>query len=174
MSSSLYRLIALSKRTGDRLIVHNPSDGQDMVILPIDAYEALIDIVMGEDMAHATKNTSVSESLSPLDTTATDTVVPPSPYTEGVSEHTESDGWQTAGDILAEAYPTYMDSLEDDRQLFEEVKDFVDQFPVAAAKPSLKESDIPSYIPLKPSDMHIFEDGGLEGEDPVFLEEPVA
>lgn len=38
---SLDRLIDLAKRTGDRLIIHDPINGRDIVILGIDAYEAL-------------------------------------------------------------------------------------------------------------------------------------
>lgn len=41
--SSLDRLIKLAKKTGDRLIVHNPADGSDIVIMDIDDYETLFD-----------------------------------------------------------------------------------------------------------------------------------
>jgi hypothetical protein len=40
---SLDRLIDLASRTGDRLIVHNPIECQDVVIMSIDEYENLID-----------------------------------------------------------------------------------------------------------------------------------
>lgn len=40
---SLDRLIRLAKRTGDRLIVHNPVDETDVVIMDVDEYEALLD-----------------------------------------------------------------------------------------------------------------------------------
>jgi hypothetical protein len=36
------RLIDLAKRTGDRLIVHDPVNGNDMVILDIASYERLL------------------------------------------------------------------------------------------------------------------------------------
>jgi hypothetical protein len=39
---SLDRLINLAKRTGDRLIIHDPVQGRDLVILDIDAYEKLV------------------------------------------------------------------------------------------------------------------------------------
>lgn len=41
--SSLDRLIALSKRTGDRLIVHDPYGGRDVVIMDVEQYKHLID-----------------------------------------------------------------------------------------------------------------------------------
>lgn len=41
--SSLDRLIRLAKRTGDRLIVHNPVDETDVVIMGIDEYENLLE-----------------------------------------------------------------------------------------------------------------------------------
>lgn len=40
--SSLNRLIKLARRTGDRLIVHQPTDGADVVIMDIDEYEMLL------------------------------------------------------------------------------------------------------------------------------------
>jgi hypothetical protein len=40
---SLDRLIDLAQRTGDRLIVHNPVEQQDVVIMSVDEYENLID-----------------------------------------------------------------------------------------------------------------------------------
>ncbi len=40
---SLDRLIDLAKRTGDRLIVHDPICGRDIVIMGIEAYERLLD-----------------------------------------------------------------------------------------------------------------------------------
>ncbi len=40
--SSLDRLIDLAKQTGDRLIVHDPLEGKDVVILDVDTYEHLV------------------------------------------------------------------------------------------------------------------------------------
>lgn len=40
--SSLDRLIDLAKRTGDRLIVHDPIHGRDMVIMDVDEYERMV------------------------------------------------------------------------------------------------------------------------------------
>ena len=40
---SLDRLIKLAKRTGDRLIVHNPADEIDIVIMDVSEYENLLD-----------------------------------------------------------------------------------------------------------------------------------
>ncbi len=41
--SSLDRLIKLAKKTGDRLIVHNPIDETDIVIMDVSEYENLLD-----------------------------------------------------------------------------------------------------------------------------------
>ncbi len=41
---SLDRLIRLSQKTGDKLIVHDPIEGNDVVIMSVDAYEYLLDI----------------------------------------------------------------------------------------------------------------------------------
>ena len=40
--SSLDRLIDLAHRTGDRLIVHDPIEGRDTVIMGVDEYEEMI------------------------------------------------------------------------------------------------------------------------------------
>lgn len=40
---SLHHLIELARRTGDRLIVHDPVGGRDIVIMSVDAYERLLD-----------------------------------------------------------------------------------------------------------------------------------
>ncbi len=40
---SIERLIDLARRTGDRLIVHDPAEDVDIVIMDLDSYEALID-----------------------------------------------------------------------------------------------------------------------------------
>ncbi len=44
---SLDRLIDLAKKTGDRLIVHNPLDGSNLVIMDICDYEVLVDADYG-------------------------------------------------------------------------------------------------------------------------------
>jgi PHD/YefM family antitoxin component YafN of YafNO toxin-antitoxin module len=40
---SLNRLISLARRTGDRLIIHQPEEGEDIVIMNVDEYEALME-----------------------------------------------------------------------------------------------------------------------------------
>mgnify|MGYP006418654341 CR=1 FL=1 len=41
--NSYDRLISLAKRTGDRLIIHDPIEGHDVVIMDIDEYEMMVD-----------------------------------------------------------------------------------------------------------------------------------
>lgn len=43
MSRSLERLLKLARRTGDRLIVHDPTADEDIVIMSINQYEHLLD-----------------------------------------------------------------------------------------------------------------------------------
>jgi len=45
---SLDRLIDLAKRTGDRLIVHNPADGSNLVIMDVCDYEVLVGADYGQ------------------------------------------------------------------------------------------------------------------------------
>lgn len=42
MSNRLERLIELARRTGDRLIIHDPSAQRDLVIMDLDQYELLV------------------------------------------------------------------------------------------------------------------------------------
>lgn len=42
MISTLHRLIALAKKSGDTMIVHDPQTDDAMAILPLDRYEALL------------------------------------------------------------------------------------------------------------------------------------
>ncbi len=46
---SLYRLIRLAKKTGDRLIIHNETDSSNIVIMDLDNYERLVDFTDPED-----------------------------------------------------------------------------------------------------------------------------
>lgn len=46
--NELQRLIRLSKKTGDTLIIGDSQGGESVVILPVDRYEALIDAWAGE------------------------------------------------------------------------------------------------------------------------------
>lgn len=43
MARSIDRLIRLARKTGDRLIIHDPSEERDIVIMDLDQYEMLID-----------------------------------------------------------------------------------------------------------------------------------
>lgn len=43
MARSIDRLIRLARKTGDRLIIHDPSDERDIVIMDLDQYEMLVD-----------------------------------------------------------------------------------------------------------------------------------
>ncbi|PIR74001.1 MAG: hypothetical protein COU35_04835 [Candidatus Magasanikbacteria bacterium CG10_big_fil_rev_8_21_14_0_10_47_10] len=43
MSNSIERLINLARRTGDRLIVHDPIGGKDLVIMDVEQYKQLLD-----------------------------------------------------------------------------------------------------------------------------------
>lgn len=46
--SELERLIRLSQKTGDTLIVADPHGSQSVVVMPVEKYEAMMDVAMGE------------------------------------------------------------------------------------------------------------------------------
>ncbi len=105
---SFDRLIRLSQRTGDRLIVHDPVNGRDVVILGIDAYEGL---VFGKDAV------SVWEEGG-----------------DGVSEEDISN-WHSTERVLSDRYGDWNDSMpsisEDGKEAMqdaeEERKDIVEK-----------------------------------------------
>lgn len=74
---SLDRLIRLAQRTGDRLIVHDPVNGQDIVLLDIASYEQLLADKGKEDFVWPGAEESAEEEESP---------------------------WQSAGDVIEERY----------------------------------------------------------------------
>lgn len=43
MARSIDRLLRLARKTGDRLIIHDPSEERDIVIMDLDQYEMLVD-----------------------------------------------------------------------------------------------------------------------------------
>lgn len=76
---SLDRLIALAKRTGDRLIVHDPYGDHDIVILNLDQYERLLD----EKEERGVEDAFMDDAWkNPL----------------------HDDPWRSAGDVLGERY----------------------------------------------------------------------
>ncbi len=172
---SLYRLIDLAKRTGDRLIVHDPINSRDVVIMGIDSYERLLDISEGEE-------------FEPWGTDPE-----PRGWEGGKNNHTDDeDSWNRAGDILANRYdnlPT--DEVADESDFEQEIAELSNNFSTEKVKahgqdiPDWDETDgstlgdarveaeEPKTFPIHDERPLPPEEPGDPNGEPVFYEEPV-
>lgn len=120
---SLDRLINLAKKTGDRLIVHNPIDEHDVVIMDLDSYEGMLFGRRGirpqtsaelldeinRDIAKWRADQQVEEEWEQADQLeqeywgnedfAAGTDIP-----FGPNIHHEPSHWSSAGDVLSDRY----------------------------------------------------------------------
>ncbi len=62
--SSLDHLIDLAKRTGDRLIVHDPIEGRDVVIMDVQEYENMV--IEKENIRHDVRSMSSRQMLDQI------------------------------------------------------------------------------------------------------------
>jgi hypothetical protein len=172
---SLYRLIDLAKRTGDRLIVHDPVNSRDVVIMDIDSYERLLDISEGEE-------------FEPWDPG-------PEPSSRGSNKNSyadDEDSWNRAGDILADRYDNLpMDEEVGESDFAQEIADLSNNFPTE--KPEVQGEDIQDWestdgstlgdarveaeelktIPIRDEQPLPPEEPGDPNGEPVFYEEPI-
>ena len=153
--SSLDRLIDLAKRTGDRLIVHDPIEGCDVVILDVDEYERLVlnkkerqedelDRVFSDDYGDDWQNQPEDWRSQPED-------------------------WHTAGSVLEDRYgshnwPDEEEELSDDDIKIEDIPDFGPNF----------EPEKINAVPFQAQEnTEVWKEEPLLEEEPVFYEEPV-
>ena len=126
---SLDRLIDLAKRTGDRLIVHNPLDNQDVVIMSVDEYEYLVDgnrevrnLSSNQLLDQINRDISVwrnnKEQDEDWDRTSE---LEDELWDEEMSNFSFDpfdDPWHKAGDILGKRYSVH--DFEEDEDLFDD------------------------------------------------------
>lgn len=145
MNMSLDRLINLAQRTGDRLIIHDPIQGRDLVILDVDSYERLLDGRPLRDM-------NLLRDLDPM------------PW----EEEPEVSPWHTAGDVLGDRYAEMQKGEEHAPE--EDITDCIEDH-----LEEEKHTEVPTVDPPRPTERsQSFGQAGLvEDEDPVFYEEPV-
>lgn len=171
MSHHLDRLIRLAKKTGDRLIVHDPVRGNDIVMLSIDAYETML-----QRLDHA--DFDVSEEVpfgsdDPFGQSDTDTNI--SFDEEHDDEEDGIDDWVTPADVMRDRYPSFLDdSTESDTASPRNREDIH-----TPALDEIRIEDIPFDRPISSSlpEEHTPPAASWEEEpiddEPVFLEEPV-
>lgn len=176
--SSLDHLIELAQRTGDRLIIHNPIEDRDMVIMGVDEYEHLIDDRDFDFIRHDVRGLTSEQMLDQINRDISiwradkamddewenemiledecEDMPPFDPFQE-VDYHPAE--WHTAADVLENKFkdiPFQEKIDESDEQLEEE-----------------KTEEI-KHIPFKQEEEEMdLEEVDLENDEPVFYEEPV-
>lgn len=114
--SSLDRLIKLAQKTGDKLIVHDPLYGEDVVIMSVDQYEDMIDKSQSETDTWDLEdyNRKWKEYRDDPFAPASSAPTPPGWYDELEEDEDEEEydlpweeesPWQSTGSIIDDLYP---------------------------------------------------------------------
>lgn len=156
---SLYRLIDLAKRTGDRLIVHNPIDETDVVMMSVEQYE---DLLGGFGTGNAAPPTPGPVDNGPMPTAG-----------EILSDRYDAAEYFSFGDEISgtpapieENFHIPDEHIEDYEQIMAGVEETVEDEPVV--------EDIASAIPKGEGAVGAqWEEEPLDNDEPVFYEEPV-
>lgn len=181
--SSLDRLIDLAKRTGDRLIVHDPIEDRDMVIMGVDEYEDMIDKSNFDCRSHNVRGLTGEQLLDQINRDIAiwradkemddeweneqvledeyDDLPPFDPFCE-VDYHPAE--WHTAGDILENKFKDVpWTEKKEDKQNYSVN---IEEVPV---------DDGIKNVPFKQEESEIdwTENNLGEDDEPVFYEEPV-
>lgn len=160
--SSLYRLIDLAKRTGDRLIVHDPENGQDTVIMSVDQYEDLVDY-----------RPYTPEPISPSTTemqSAGDILH--DRYSDPASYFSYGDEYVESGLPKEENFRVPEDQIQDYELIMAQQQHGADE--EVADQEDIVIEDIKSNIPKVEGTPDVqWEEEPLDGDEPVFYEEPV-
>lgn len=154
--SSLDRLIDLAKRTGDRLIVHDPIEGRDVVILDVDEYERL---VLGKREEEMLEDELCEHELDRI-------------FNDDYGDHWKSqpEDWRSAGSVLEDRYGgdfEWDDDVSEDEIKIDDIPDFS----------NFGQEEKPNPVPFKESsessDASEWKEEPLSEDEPVFYEEPV-
>ncbi len=182
---SLDRLINLARRTGDRLIVHQPEKGEDIVIMDVGEYELLM------DKRQDVRNLSDRQLLDQINRDiaiwrANDKLEDEEIFGDFSSEKEEEKDWFSAGNILGERFGEEgSESFEENNEEEDEMDEFFDLNEVdddelynpdiPEITEDLAKKDEPKVIPEKPAEDsgEVWEEESLGDDEPVFYEEPV-
>lgn len=199
--SSLDRLVDLVKKTGDRLVIYDPTHGRDIVLLNLDAYE---DLTIGRRHAHAMSeeqlldqiNRDISVWRSNRDMHEYEQLS--GVLEEELSEHPPADpfeedffhasDWHRAGNVIDETYGSWMNEIDeemDEEMDVEEIERLKRRMTEQKNRGMagneraslLQEVSLDSIrpVPLRGEQQEEIRAEGesLPGQDPVFYEEPV-
>ncbi len=195
MSKRLQRILDLSKRTGDTVVVHDPSAEHDVVVLPFDRYEELTTPRTQENFnEHLLEEMSERELIDKLNRDIAmwrsyqemnerekrasfleDHLAshpPADPFEEDYSHTSE---WHKVSDVIGERHgleTRESDQASDERpaESTEEIG-FVEPRKDVSVHESLPLVNVPLVHGQEEARFESEEE--LDGEDPVFFEEPV-
>lgn len=193
---SLEKLIDLAARTGDKLIVHNAREGQDIVMMSVEAYESLLqdspkpyrdvrELSSGQLIDQINRDIGIWRSEQGQEDLSEEVLQPNVPAFDLMPTMVNDDldppsDWHDTSEIISNK----INNLSWDYPAHNETHDQI---------PSLKEEKVTVYSPIfherqdniptkykeqVPRDMSIGFESGIDWEDvpdddPVFLEEPV-
>ena len=185
---SLDRLIDLAKRTGDRLIIHDPLEGRDVVILDVDEYERLVlgkkdvrSLSSGQLLDQINRDIAAWRANKEMDERWEREEMLEDELREDESDiflgNNYNDDWHTAGSILEDRYGSCNCSDGDDELSEDEI--------LRHAQDEIKIEDIPDFgpdfeiekakaVPFQAQEnTEVWKEEPLIEEEPVFYEEPV-
>jgi len=193
--SSLERLIDLAKRTGDRLIVHNPYENQDVVIMGVDEYERLAlkkqdvrELSSGQLLDQINRDIAIWRANKQLDEEFEKQEMldkelaeqgPFDPFAELDSHVPE---WHTAGAVLGNRYNDFNfcedceeEPEEDELNLaVDDIPNFGVEDKTEEVKEVEKKEEEKTKIPFMVHEDNVWKEEPLSDTDePVFYEEPV-
>ncbi|OGH60201.1 MAG: hypothetical protein A2725_04845 [Candidatus Magasanikbacteria bacterium RIFCSPHIGHO2_01_FULL_33_34] len=189
---SLDRLINLARKTGDRLIVHQPEKGEDIVIMNVDEYEMLL------DNRRDVRNLSDKQLLDQINRDiaiwrANTKLEDDDIYDDFVDEEGGRDiggSWFSAGNVLSDKFDeSEIDFTDEVKESEGGLAEFFDYEGVGneslsnvkeISKPYEVDEDMvkdiePKIIPQKSGEEknQVWEEESLGDDEPVFYEEPV-
>lgn len=202
-ASSMERLIGLAQKTGGKLIVHNPMEDHDVVILDVDEYEKL---VMGENDYEMSRpdvrEMSEGELLDQINRDIAawrankdqeekweqemmlDEEIEEEPPFNPFSEHNYHPAdWHSISDVINKKYASLksedeLDFLGDDESEEIRIEDIPNFGPsvneIEEVEKVKKKDDEPISVPFRPMGADIaWQEEPLASDEPVFYEEPV-
>lgn len=190
----LNRLIDLARRTGDRLVVHQPDKGEDIVIMDVDEYELLLD--NRRDVRNLSDKQLLDQINRDISIWRVNSEIDESNFVDELDNEGDSD-WLSAADVLEDRFEVSDFGIEKENDVERDVnKDWPEEGDISGEKfndtnfnftEELDEAvghadetlnnveKEPQVVPHKSvGDIAgIWEEEPLGDEEPVFYEEPV-
>lgn len=166
---SLEDLVRLAQKTNSKLIVHDPLEGNDVVVLSVDEFEKMVDSGIPEqswrpDVREMSEGELLDQINRDIATWRSNQVQ--EEWEDDVDEELEENeeggnGWNSIGEIIGNKY-----SDKSNGNIVEKKEE------TAFAKDTTEEEEVKT-IPLSTEESEPTKDEPLVGDDPVFYEEPV-